>query len=113
MNFEVWFPSFIPVVIYMFRLDFKRVPYFFKKTYQPLLYLVPCRMDDETRSFGDKIRPGKHHPSGRELRYRGRFIMICLFEKIWDPLIREYDAERYYDNHYKRNSLIVSYSYIS
>jgi hypothetical protein len=27
--------------------------------------------------------------------------MICLFEKIWDPLIREYYAEHIYDNWYK------------
>ncbi len=33
---------YIVIVIITFRLGFKRVPYFFKKTYQPMLYLVPA-----------------------------------------------------------------------
>ena len=43
-------------------------PRFFQKDIST--HALPCarRMDDETRSFGDTIRPGKHHPSGRALR---------------------------------------------
>ena len=46
----------------------KGVPIFFLKDISNQGLFCAHRMDDEVRPIGSKMRPGKHHQSGRALR---------------------------------------------